>query len=703
MSAFRPSVPARRSHRVISLTVFLVILASILALTVAAQGPKPTNIAKKAAAAAPAPATSSGTHELTASDVEAFLDGVVPAQLRRSDIAGAVVAVVKDGKLLYAQGYGYADYEKRKPVSADDTLFRPGSISKLFTWTSVMQQVEQGKINLDANVNDYLDFKIPDTYPQPITIRNLMTHTPGFEEAVMDLFVPNGTPLVPLGKYLATHTPKRIFPPGTTPAYSNYGASLAGYIVQRVSGEQFDDYVKNHILDPLDMHKTTFDQPLPANLEPLMSKGYTTASAGGKKFEFVQSWPAGSSSVTASDITHFMIAHLQNGSYNGAQILKPETAQLMHSRQYAANPAMPAMCLGFYEETRNGHRIIGHGGDTEYFHSDLHLILDSNVGFFVSYNSAGKGEGSNRTALFEAFLNRYFPYTPPADPTPSTAAQDGSSVAGTYLVSRRSEHNMLAALGMVGEAKVYPNSDNTISVDALKDFSGNVKKFREVAPLVYREVNGQDKIAFNKNYAGQTVLSIDYPFMVFQRIGFIRNKTWNMFLLFASIAVLALMLILWPVAAIARRHYGITLNVSRENRRLRWLVRLTCLLDLIFIGALVGLLSSLSEPGALNSSLDPRLHLLQVIGVLGVVGCVAAIWYAMRTWTATPTIVPMQRAAAAGADGPSDSSSTTSAARFAEARFGLLARLSATVVALACLGFSWFIVYWGLLNFNLNF
>src|SRR5438270_4189373 len=190
------------------------------------------------------------THELTAADVEAFLAGVMPLQLAREDIAGAVIMIVKDGKVLFKQGYGYADVEKKVAVSPDNTLFRPGSMSKLFTWTAVMQQVEQGKLDLDRDVNDYLDFKIPATYPKPITLRNCMTHTPGFEETIQELFVRDAKDLRPIDYYLKHHLPQRIFPPGTTPAYSNYATAMAGYIVQRVSGQPFDDYIEDHILKP---------------------------------------------------------------------------------------------------------------------------------------------------------------------------------------------------------------------------------------------------------------------------------------------------------------------------------------------------------------------------------------------------------------------------------------------------------------------
>src|SRR5436305_3499515 len=315
-------------------------------------------------------------HELTATDVEAFLAGFMPMQLERENIAGAVVCVVKDGKVLFSKGYGYSNVEKKTPVSPDNTLFRPGSISKLFTWTAVMQLVQHGKLDLDRDINDYLDFKIPPAFSKPITLRNLLTHTPGFEETVKGLFIPENATVLSLKEYLTRHLPRRIFPPGVVPAYSNYGVTLAGYIVERVSGREFNDYVTENIFKPLGMLHSTFAQPLPPDLKPLMSAGYELGSDKPKAFENVQVAPAGALSITAADISHFMIAHLQDGKFENAQILSPEVARQMHSRQLCFHPELNGMALGFYEENQNGHHIIGHGGDTLYFHSDLHLVLD---------------------------------------------------------------------------------------------------------------------------------------------------------------------------------------------------------------------------------------------------------------------------------------------------------------------------------------
>src|SRR5262249_45578256 len=189
------------------------LLYVLLAQSRAAQSPQATPVPPSPQV----PATSEATvteppHEMTAADVHAFLDGFMPMQLERENIAGAVVLIVKNSSVLFAKGYGYSDAAKRTPVTVDATMFRPGSISKLFTWTAVMQLVEQGKLDLDRDINEYLDFKIPAKFGKPITLRNIMTHTPGFEEQIKDLINEEGAPMATLRQHLADHIPERIFP-----------------------------------------------------------------------------------------------------------------------------------------------------------------------------------------------------------------------------------------------------------------------------------------------------------------------------------------------------------------------------------------------------------------------------------------------------------------------------------------------------------
>ena len=610
----------------------------------------------------------SGTHELTAADVGAFLDGIVPLQLLQNDIAGATVSVVKDGKVLFAKGYGYADVANKKPVSPDETLFRPGSVSKLFTWTAVMQLAEQGKLDLDRDVNEYLDFKIPEAYGQPITLKNIMTHTPGFEEQIKDLFT-TGTESANLGEYLKTHIPARIFPPGTTPAYSNYATAVAGYVVERVSGVPFNEYIEANIFKPLAMTHSTFAQPLPPSLAPYMSNGYQLASDEPKPFEVVNVFPAGSLSSSASDMARFIAAHLQEGRLGDARILRPETVQLMHSRLFGLDDAANAMAYGFYEESRNNHRIIGHGGDTVYFHSDLHLILDAGLGFFISYNSAGKGESSPRTLLWEAFLDRYFPYTPPPPSASASATEDAKAASGTYMLSRRSETSFLKTATLLGEFNVAPGEDGVIEIAELTGPNGKPKRWRGVAPMTFLEENGQEKLFFKPDHDGRMIMVLPYPFFVGQRVGMFENNNLLLPVIVLSLLIMLLTLLLWPVAWFVRRHYDRKLEMTPLERRLRLGVRVVFALDIIFIVAMIALVTyGLTNLEVFSDRGTIWFHIIQVIGIIGAIGTLVVLYNAIKTWT--------------------------------NKQNSKWRKLQSIILVLACLGFIWFALAGKLLSFS---
>lgn len=617
--------------------------------------------------------SSSIQHKLTTADVSAFLDGFMPLQIEQSDIAGAVIAVVKDGALVFAKGYGYADTAKKTPISPETTLFRVGSISKLFIWTAVMQQVELGKLDLDRDVNDYLDFKIPPAFDKPITMRDIMTHRTGFEEAIKDLFVGTAENLNPLSSYLQSHIPSRIFPPGVTPAYSNYASTLAAYIVERVSGQNFNDYVEEHIIKPLNMDNSTFRQPIPDALKASMSNGYILGSGEPKSFEFVQGAPAGSLSASAVDIAHFMIMHLQNGRYGNVQILKPETAMQMHARQEGWPKAINAMCLGFYEQSQNDHRVIGHGGDTVLFHSNLFLILNANTGLFISCNSAGQSPINLRAVLFDKFMDRYFPETSSPEPKLSSTIQDMQTVLGTYTPSRRSETTFLAISTLFRQTEVSANlNDNTISMAGCNRLDQQPIRFREIAPMVFREVDGKAKIAFVNDANGNRLAYIDYPFMVFQQVNHIFDKqSVNYFILGLSLSVIVLTLLAWPLAAMIRKHYAKPLGLEPSAKQLRIVVHLVCLCIVVYIGGLLAFASTLDDFSVLSERSDPWLRILQAIGLVAGLGSLAVIYNSFRCW--------------------------------ADKQCWFWSKIWNTFLALACAGFFWFIYHWNLLNIHIKY
>ncbi len=578
-----------------------------------------------AAAAPPAAAPP----QLTAEDLSAFLGGMVPYAIHRANIAGAAVAVVANGQLLFAQGYGHADVASHRPVIADQTLFRAGSVSKLFTWTAVMQLVQAGKLDLDRNIDDYLDFKVPEPYGRPITMRDLMTHSAGFEDTVTDLFVREPSQLFPLRQYLIQHLPPLIFPPGKVVAYSNYGATLAGYIVQRVSGEPFDEYVARHILQPLGMSHATFQQPLPADLQPSMASGYRSASdEHATPFELVEAAPAGALTTSVTDLGKFMVAQLGDGSDGGAPILSPATLQQMHTPQGRPLPGMNGMDLGFYDENRNGLRIIGHGGDTGVFHSDLHLLLGKGVGFAIMLNSTGDAGAAEqvRVAIFRSFLDRYFPYTPPQEATVSDPAQDVARVAGSYGSSR---HTVLRILTAITQSSVTPEPRGQIAESELTHLSGVPKHWREVGPLTWREVGGQAHLKFVAGKSGRVeywVSDDTIPVDINPRIHGLGQSSQLKLLGGIFLAVMLLTVGIWIGGAIIRRRFQRPLVLSPLAARLRLASRLGAVVYLLLLVGWVAFFASLTGLVALvGGELLGRFIPLYGLGVLALLGSLAMI------------------------------------------------------------------------------
>ena len=593
----------------------------------------------KAPAGAAAPLATlpvpTGENSLTKADVDAWLDGYLPYALKSGDIAGAEVAIVKDGQVLTSRGYGYSDVAKRKPVNPDKTLFRPGSISKLVTWTAVMQLVDEGKLNLDADVNQYLDFKIPPYDGKPVTLRQVMTHTAGFEETGKDLIAYDAKYSMALGAYLKRYVPRRIFQPGTTPAYSNWATSLAGYIVERTSGMPFDDYLEKRIFAPLGMNDSSFRQPLPARLQANMALGYPRASEKATPFEIVVPAPAGAMASTATDMARFMIAHLQGGR----GVLSPRAWQTMHNSPLTLLPPLNRMQLGFFETNINGRKVNAHLGDTMGFHSSLHLFMDDGVGFYVSFSSGGKegAAGTLRMRMFQDFADRYFPHTErDGRVDPKVAADHAKLMAGNWLVSRRWESNFLKVAGFLGQAKIATDDKGHLIVSNLLDASGQPRKWVEIAPYVWRDLSSDDRLAAKVVDGIPVRWSMDFmsPFMVYDRPPAGENAAWLVPALGVAGAILFLTFIFWPISWLIRRKYKAELGVTGAARKAYRVTRIAvgaALAALIGWGVLIGVM--LGDVSMLNKSGDLWLWLAQVLGAVVFVGTVVVTaWNAWLTW-----------------------------------------------------------------------
>lgn len=610
---------------------------------------------------------------LTPADLGAFLDGVVPLALTSRDITGVVIAVVKDGQLLLARGYGYADAARKEPVDPDGTLFRVASISKVINATAVMQLVETGKVSLDEDVSTYLDFELPRRFPDKITLRHLLTHTAGFEEAFKLLPADSGQG-VALRDWIVQMAPSQLYRPGTITSYSNYGADLAGYVVERVSGMPYAEYVRIHILEPLGMRHSSIAQPLPAALAARLSREYSTASDSAGEFQILQGEPSGNLSATGADMARFMISHLASGAApDSGRILQEPTARLMATTQFRTHPDIPGMALGFFEEHQNGYRIIGHGGDLARFHSHLSLVIDEGVGFFLSVNSSGTGAGfyNLREAVRDAFLNRYFPRTSPLEPIVADAAARSEAVAGNYTLSRRGESSLGRVASLLANVNLVANPDGSVEIPIVAGPNGQPMRWWPIGPTTFRNADGTAGIGYVPGADGLPDRVAVLGGHELHRVGTLDARSFNLFLIVASLATLALALVLWPVAALVRRRHGAAWRDDGVGAPLRAATRVSALAAIAFMvafGVFIG--RGLSEDLVLDSRVDWVLGLIRVLGLIGALGAVAGVVAFVRS---------IQR----GRNG------------WARVKYGGL--------TLASLAFAWFTIHWNLLSWNFRY
>jgi len=562
-------------------------------------------------------------------EIEAFIDGTMAAWLRDKHIAGVTVSVVKDGALFFAKGYGYADVDARKRVDPAKTLFRIGSVSKLFTWTAVMQLVERGKLDLDRDVNEYLDFKIPATYPEPITLKHILAHTPGFEEDGRDLFTEDPAHMTTMQKWLPAHMPARVRPPGTFSSYSNYATAVAGYIVERVSGMSFDEYIDQNILGPLAMTQTTTRQPLPERLAADMSGGYKWDQGHfeSQKWEIIAgAAPAGSVSASATDMARFMLAHLGNGALGEARILADSTAKLMHSRLQGHDDRIPGFAHGFYEQSGHGLRIFGHGGDTQWFHSDMALLPSENVGVFMSTNT-NTGSAISFKAFLDAFLDHYYPEEV-AVIKPTAGAKAGAErYAGEYVFNRMSYTTFQKVMSLFSSITISPAEDGAL----VSSTPFGSLRLISVDTMLFRDAVSGDLVAFRADDKGNIThgfLSMA-PMMVLEKRPGLSAPKLHLAVLGLGLATFVGILIS-AVLRFFRRRSGSEPVAAPSIAAGRGVMAILALLQVAFVAVLAIVATGLES--GLPSGAPTALKAGLLLPVLGVVLAFIGLWVGVTQW-----------------------------------------------------------------------
>ena len=565
-------------------------------------------------------------------ELEAFLDPVMRAKMEAYHVAGAVVSVVKDGELIVSRGYGLADVAANKPVDPETTLFNIGSIAKTFAFTAVIQLVEQGKLDLNADINTYLDFKIPATYPEPITLAHLMSHSAGMDELFFGSAAPSPEQVIPLGEYLRTHLPARVRPPGMVSAYTNYGAALAGYIVERVSGQPYFDYIEEHILQPLRMDHTSTRLVLPAALSQDLSLGYVYRDGAFVAVQdalfYEHGSPAANIKSTGNDMAHFMIAHLQDGAYQETRILQPETAHLMQAQHFTQDARLSGYAHGFLELRAANPRVIGHTGDTIYHHTGMALVPEKGLGIFVATNTGNMDKRLIENVI-ATFFDHYFPQvvTPPTPLASSTT--DLGALAGSYKPANYAYSNSEKLRMMMGILKIQSQADGSLLLGGL----GFTQRYVEVEPLFFqredgKQVNYLDHFTFRADPDGKGQYLL-FDIGSFQKLPWYETLEFSVLhaalilLLFLSVPIAAL---IWWVSPHLRQQAALQ---PRAARLARWLLGLLVALYFISLAGMFSVFANLDAVIYGNSTANKIGQMLAIPVALLAVG---AVVYTVIAW-----------------------------------------------------------------------
>jgi CubicO group peptidase (beta-lactamase class C family) len=448
---------------------------------------------------------------IDSAELAGFVDTLIATQMAKENIPGAVFLLVQNGKVLYQRGYGFANVERRQPVDPEKTIWRIGSISKVFTATAVVQLADRGRYRLSDDVNRYLTRpKVPATFPEPVTFEHLLTHTAGLDEIRPGTRAETAAGVLPLGDFL-TGKLVRLRVPGRTISYSTYGITLGGYLVEQVSGMDFETYLARNVWGPLGMTRSSIN--VPDALKSDLAQGYEYDGGANKlaEWEWYHTTPASSINASAADMGRFIIAHLQDGRYGNTRILSESAARDMHRQHMTSHPDLAGFAYGFYEGVTNGERLLQHGGNVEGFSAQLTLIPARGLGFFI----ASQHEPARlRDVVQSALLDRYFP----AKPAPAAAAvpmpgyrERAPRFAGTYELNQFC-HSCGPDRREYYRVEVKANADGTISI------TGNPLPLVEVAPFFFKRVNGTGGAAFREDSSGRVTLLAGESWLVFERI-----------------------------------------------------------------------------------------------------------------------------------------------------------------------------------------
>lgn len=523
-------------------------------------------------------------------ELAAFIDRYFQSQLTKTKIPGAAISIVNDGEILFAKGYGYADLEQKIPVNENKTLFRVASLSKLFTATAAMQLYERGALDINSDVNEYLEgWKLENPYDEPVTPARMMMHTDGTTQRLIGLGARTKAQMQPLEKYLPKYMPVINYPPGKFYSYSNHSIALLGYLVEKISGTPFAEYIDRNIFQPLNMRQSTFNQPPVSELPQNFATGYQIRNGKAEPvpYLYLNIAPAAAMMTTATDMAHFMLAHLQLGNYEGNRILQPETAEMMHQTHYQIHPQVPGTSYGFRERLVNNKRAIGHLGSLRGYSSSLNLIPEENIGIFIATNCYSNVHGE----FLAKFFDRYFPAEQNPDLV-SRTSEELSQYTGTYRDMEYPRSTIAKITGIAKEINVATSPDGTLIVKTPPlVFQSQVKDIKltptKEPGLFYRDRDNA-YVYFVADESGK-ITHVSNP--LYPKIGTYQKVPWyeTIWLHIGILAFCILFFLTATIAGIIRPLIRLLRRKKIATPRLAWVRTLAGLIGLLNLVFIIGL------------------------------------------------------------------------------------------------------------------
>jgi len=594
-------------------------------------------------------------NSITPQEVENFMNRFTSEYMEYDNIPGMAFVMVKDGEVFFSKGYGYADVEKQVPFDPDQTIVRGGSIVKTVTALAVMQLVEQGRLDLDADVNQYLThFQVPDTYDEPITARQLLHYTAGLDTRFIGIRVESMDEVIPLSDYLANHLTDRVRPPGEVRSYNDFEIALAGLLVEEVSGMSYDQYVQEHIFNPLGMDSTSIY--LPQEDERRVALGYRS---NGQPFPlnyyYLNDAAGAGFNTTASDLARYMIMHLENGKYGDVQLLSEESAMELHTTRFQHDPHLPGIAYTFDEQFWGSHRVLAKSGGSPGFSNRMILLLDDDMGIYFVFNRDAESVNF-RSKLEQAFRERFFPggsNQPVGREVPASDPKEMKRYEGYYVdLIDYSVNSLEKVRSLMDQVHVTANGQGRLMMSG-----GSLLR---VDTNLFQWSDSGNYVAFREDDKG------NITYMFYARTAAVRVPWHETFpvqisLLGFSLVTFLTVLIGWLVAGLKRQGKFYSVSGSLSLLNIGFLVGLGLLLGPVFTAA--------DSPWKFSFAPPVELLMLLALPLVGVVPTLLLAWQVFRSWK--------------------------------EKRGGWFVRVHNTLVLVASFAFLFFLHTWNLLGYRL--